>query len=150
MVVHCGSAFLLINMASSGNDKKTKRSFWKRLKAKGPQLKALIRETDTRAGPTVASHSSRLESDDPEGSMLSIHSNAAEEVIGVFSPLTIQSNVVEEGLGLAGRFVQTLLKKLPDCVDNNPVKMALSIVKTIIEIKDVRVMFTIHSRLFTQ
>jgi hypothetical protein len=30
-----------------------------------------------------------------------------------------------------------LLKKLPGCVDTNPVKVALSIVKAIIEIKDV-------------
>jgi len=43
----------------------------------------------------------------------------------------------KEGLGIASRFTQTLLKKLPECVDNNPVKVALSIVKAIIEIKDV-------------
>jgi hypothetical protein len=44
---------------------------------------------------------------------------------------------VKEGLGVAARFAQTLLKKLPDCVDSNPVKMAFSIAKVIIEIKDV-------------
>lgn len=43
----------------------------------------------------------------------------------------------KEGLGVASRFAQTLLKKLPDCVDTNPVKVALSIVKVIIETKDV-------------
>ena len=40
-------------------------------------------------------------------------------------------------LGVASRFAQMLLKKLPGCVDTNPVKVALSIVKAIIEIKDV-------------
>ncbi|KIM80637.1 hypothetical protein PILCRDRAFT_822370 [Piloderma croceum F 1598] len=43
---------------------------------------------------------------------------------------------IKEGLGVASRFAQTLLKKLPQYVDGNPVKMALSIVKTLIEIKD--------------
>jgi len=43
----------------------------------------------------------------------------------------------KEGLGVASRFAQMLLKKLPDCIDTNPVKMALSIAKVIIEIKDV-------------
>ena len=42
-----------------------------------------------------------------------------------------------EGLGVGSRFTQTLLKKLPSCVDTNPVKMAFSIAKAIIEIKDV-------------
>lgn len=44
----------------------------------------------------------------------------------------------KDGLGVASRFAVTLLKKLPDCVDTNPVKMAFSIAKIIIEIKDVR------------
>jgi len=42
-----------------------------------------------------------------------------------------------ESLGVASRFAQTLLKKVPDCVSTNPVKMAFSIAKVIIEIKDV-------------
>ena len=33
--------------------------------------------------------------------------------------------------------MQMLLKKLPGCVDTNPVKVAFSIAKVIIEIKDV-------------
>ena len=43
----------------------------------------------------------------------------------------------KDGLGVTSRFAQTLLKKLPDYVDTNPVKMAFSIAKAIIEIKDV-------------
>ena len=35
-------------------------------------------------------------------------------------------------------FTQTLLKKLPDVVDGNPVKIALGLVKMGIQIKDVR------------
>jgi len=42
----------------------------------------------------------------------------------------------KEGLGVASRFAQTLLKKLPGCVDTNPVKMAFSIAKAIIEMKE--------------
>jgi hypothetical protein len=41
------------------------------------------------------------------------------------------------GLGVASRFVQTLLKKVPDYVDTNPVKVAFTIAKVILEIKDV-------------
>jgi hypothetical protein len=44
----------------------------------------------------------------------------------------------KDGLGVASRFAQTLLKKLPDCVDTNSVKMAFSIAKVIIEVKYVR------------
>ena len=43
----------------------------------------------------------------------------------------------KESLKVAGRFAQTLLKKLPECTNTNPVKMAFSIAKVIIEIKDV-------------
>jgi len=43
----------------------------------------------------------------------------------------------KENLEVASRFMQTLLKKVPDCVSTNPVKMAFSIAKVIIEIKDV-------------
>ena len=43
----------------------------------------------------------------------------------------------KESLKVAGRFAQTLLKKLPECINTNPVKMAFSIAKVVIEIKDV-------------
>jgi hypothetical protein len=44
----------------------------------------------------------------------------------------------KQDLGVASRFAQMLLKKLPDYFDSpNPVKVALTIVKAIIEIKDV-------------
>lgn len=61
-----------------------------------------------------------------------------EEGLGAVASMAAQLNITS-GLGIAGRFVQTALKKLPDCVDSNPVKMALSIFKTIIDIKDVRI-----------
>lgn len=35
------------------------------------------------------------------------------------------------------RFTQTLVKKLSECVDTNPAKVALSIIKVIMEINDV-------------
>ena len=43
----------------------------------------------------------------------------------------------KESLEVASRFMQTLLKKVPECISTNPVKMAFSIAKVIIEIKDV-------------
>ena len=51
--------------------------------------------------------------------------------------------IAKDRLGVASRFTQTLLKKLPDCVDTNPVKVAFSIAKVIIEIKDVGCCFCI-------
>ena len=45
--------------------------------------------------------------------------------------------ITKDGLGVASRFLQTLLKRVPECVDTNPVKVAFSIAKVIIEIKDV-------------
>lgn len=44
---------------------------------------------------------------------------------------------IKDHLGVAARFVQTLLKKVADCVDTNPIKVVFSIAKLIIEIKDV-------------
>jgi len=43
----------------------------------------------------------------------------------------------KEGVKVAGRFTEMLLKKVPGCVTTNPVEMAFSIGKVIIEIKDV-------------
>ena len=43
--------------------------------------------------------------------------------------------------------MQTLLKKVPDCVDTNPVKVAFSIAKVIIEINDVSVSLFLEDRL---
>jgi hypothetical protein len=48
-----------------------------------------------------------------------------------------QKGTTKESVKVAVRFTQTLLKKLPDCVTTNPVKMAFSVAKVIIEIKDV-------------
>jgi hypothetical protein len=44
----------------------------------------------------------------------------------------------KDAFGVTLRFTQTLMKRLPDIVDGNPVKMALSLAKAIIQIKDVR------------
>ena len=43
----------------------------------------------------------------------------------------------KESFNVTVRFVQTLLKRVPECFDANPVKMAFSIAKVIIEMKDV-------------
>ena len=47
----------------------------------------------------------------------------------------------KDHLGVASRFTQTILKKLPECINTDPVKMAFSIAKVIIEIKDVGLLF---------
>ena len=39
---------------------------------------------------------------------------------------------------VTGRFIRTLLQKLPDVVDGNPAKVALGIAKLILDIRDVR------------
>ena len=46
-------------------------------------------------------------------------------------------STTKENLKVAGRFIQTLMTKLPEIVDTNPAKMALSLAKVIIEIKKV-------------
>jgi len=46
-------------------------------------------------------------------------------------------STTKENLKVAGRFIQTLMTKLPEIVDGNPAKMALSLAKVIIEIKQV-------------
>lgn len=45
--------------------------------------------------------------------------------------------------GVACRFSKTLLKNLPDWIDTNPAKVALSILKTIIQIKEVFLLFSL-------
>lgn len=43
----------------------------------------------------------------------------------------------KEGLRVASQFMQTLLKWVPECVNTNPVNVAFTIAKVIINIKDV-------------
>ena len=51
--------------------------------------------------------------------------------------VTDRMAVTKDRVGVASRFAQTLLKRLPNCIDTNPVKVAFSVAKMIIEIKDV-------------
>ena len=51
------------------------------------------------------------------------------------SPAPLSGRVA---LGVALRSAQMLVKKLPDIVDQNPVKIALGLVKAAIEVKEVR------------
>ena len=46
-------------------------------------------------------------------------------------------STTKDSLKVAGRFIQTLMTKLPEIADGNPAKMALSLAKVIIEIKKV-------------
>ena len=47
-------------------------------------------------------------------------------------------STVKENVGSTGRFLLTLVTKAANIVDNNPAKVALGLVKAIIEIKNVR------------
>jgi len=49
---------------------------------------------------------------------------------------------IKENLELTGRALQTLITKAVDIVDNNPAKVALGLVKAIIEITNVRYRFS--------
>ena len=49
---------------------------------------------------------------------------------------------IEENLKLTGRALQTLITRAANIVDNNPAKVALGLVKAIIEINDVRYRFS--------
>ena len=64
-----------------------------------------------------------------------------------FSNASLRLEGNQDHLGLTSRFVQTLLKKVPDCVDTNPVKVAFSIAKVIIEINYVSVSLFLEDRL---
>ena len=77
-------------------------------------------------------HRTLPEEDDRENSLTSTISGPNSQ-----SQVSDWRAITKDRLGVASRFAQTLLKKVPDCVDNNPVKVAFSIAKVIIEIKDV-------------
>ena len=55
----------------------------------------------------------------------------------IAGPVSNRKANVIEGFKVAGRFAETLIKKVPECVTTNPVQMAFSIAKVIIEMKDV-------------
>ncbi|KAJ2928324.1 hypothetical protein H1R20_g8771, partial [Candolleomyces eurysporus] len=61
----------------------------------------------------------------------------AEATVGS-SPAATSSaqSTAKDALKVTLNFTQTLMKRLPEIVDGNPVKMALSLVKAIIQIKD--------------
>jgi len=46
-------------------------------------------------------------------------------------------STVKDILGVASSFTQMLLKKVPDVMDGNPVKVAFGIAKIILQIKEV-------------
>ena len=50
---------------------------------------------------------------------------------------TMYISTAKDVLGVASSFAQLLLKKAPDVVDGNPVKITFGIAKIILQIKDV-------------
>lgn len=69
---------------------------------------------------------------------MSFSDNAASKSkASKFKTLFSRHSDKKEGLLLAARFAGSLLQRLPECIDGNPVKMALSIVNIIIDIHGV-------------
>jgi hypothetical protein len=64
-------------------------------------------------------------------------SGAVETLTDLRSPPPKAVSTTKDSLKVAGRFIQTLMTKLPEIADGNPAKMALSLAKVIIEIKKV-------------
>ena len=58
-------------------------------------------------------------------------------VKGPHAPAPSELEVVKDAALVTGRFIKTLLQKLPDVAEGNPVKAALGIVKLILDISDV-------------
>ena len=71
----------------------------------------------------------------PQG--LASNQSASGTGSGSQSTPSMTVSTTKENLKVAGRFIQTLMTKLPEIVEMNPVKMALSLAKVIIEIKKV-------------
>jgi hypothetical protein len=47
-------------------------------------------------------------------------------------------DVAKDYLSVTGSFLQLVLKKVPDAVDSNPVKVFFSLAKIVLELKEVR------------
>jgi len=54
------------------------------------------------------------------------------------SKVSSTSSIATDYARVTWSFTQMLLKRLPDAVDSNPVKMAFGIAKNILQIKEVR------------
>ena len=66
-----------------------------------------------------------------------VASNQSVSGTGSQSTPSMSVTTTKENLKVAGRFIQTIMTKLPEIVDTNPVKMALGLAKVIIGIKKV-------------
>jgi len=64
--------------------------------------------------------------------------NSARTAGNLRSATPNPGSTTKENLRLTGRFLLTLVRKIASIVDSNPAKVALGLVKAIIEIKDVR------------
>jgi len=68
-------------------------------------------------------------------------SNSSQETIDNLIETPVEhgtpKSTAKDILGVASNFTQMLLKKAPDVMDGNPVKVAFGIARTILQIKDV-------------
>jgi len=65
-------------------------------------------------------------------------SNSARTAGNSQSATPNAGSTIKENLGCTGRFLLTLVTKAATIVDTNPAKVALGLVKAIVEIKNVR------------
>ncbi|KAG6835387.1 hypothetical protein H0H93_001943, partial [Arthromyces matolae] len=84
-------------------------------------------ETLTQVGPTIVIS-------DHQGAGLTQDAASGTNVHSTLAPSKPVFKT-KDTLKVTGRFIQTLLKKLPDVADGNPVKIALGLAKMIVEIK---------------
>jgi hypothetical protein len=71
-------------------------------------------------------------------------SNSAGKEGNSQSAKTNAESSIKDNLNLTGRALQTLITKGANIVDTNPAKVALGLVKAVIEIKNVRYRFSHH------
>jgi len=108
------------------------------------ELKCSARHTGHRTPPPASTHGTSIATsifpsctftpcNSSQGTIDSFSETPTEQEI----PKSAYLSTAKDILGVASSFTQMLLKKAPDAVDGNPVKIAFGIAKIILQIKDV-------------
>src|SRR5260221_2552450 len=90
-----------------------------------------------RVVPTCQPHGTSIATFIPCNSSQGTIDNISETPTEQETPKSAYLSTAKDLRGVASSFTQMLLKKAPDVVDGNPVKLAFSIAKIILQIKDV-------------
>ncbi|KAF5328654.1 hypothetical protein D9619_011670 [Psilocybe cf. subviscida] len=122
------------------------------LEPQEPQTQSSTGEASTLVGTTPNSATGQSFEASPISSITEVVSAACSEIADSglveatpesLAPLQSVSKLpksepgpLKQGIGVTGRFAQTLLKRLPELIEPNPVKLAFSISKVILQMKD--------------